>query len=406
MERTHPDDEGSLMAEEPLVNFDDEFYYDTPKFPLDFEGNPAYLPTDYAHPSWQKMTRWEDLDPRLRSEDVSWFWMHPNTNWKVWHIAGPREGTEGVVMAKGLSGVDDLEFEHRYSNGPYLIGAERERTDYQMGVVDIGFVINPPVNVNRKSSLTAQSGKMAMLTIEDSFRQSFSDTVPGFLGCWTRASGLRWIPAIKGAKWKRDSEKSPMANGNAVNILSTTLHMPWPLYAKMAITDEWRPDPVVIQRDGFARHTFSIANKGTFECAAKFIVRGTSRDDITIDGKKGYGVRIQNGTGGNMIPIPNLLSDDGDYVFVDTDPSRQTLTTELEPIDGQIYRTLRQSQFLELLLKPQLDAKLPIQRRIPGGIDFDAMIPPKSVAHIDVTHTNAEGSVEMIVPQYYRSSWS
>ncbi|AKF14520.1 hypothetical protein SEA_CAMBIARE_18 [Mycobacterium phage Cambiare] len=393
-----------MTSPEPLVNFDDDFYYDTPKFPNDFEGNPAYAPTDFAHPTWQKMTRWEDMGPKghiLRSEEPSWFWMHPATNWKVWHIAGPREGTEGVVMAKGLSGVDDLEFDHRYSNGPYMIGAERERTDYQMGVVDVGFVINPPANINRPAT-----GKIGMFAIADSFKRSFDDKIPGFLGCFTRQHGLRWIPAIKGAKWKRDADVSPTAHGNATDTISTTLHMPWPLYAKPALTDVWRPDQAVIARDGFARHTFSIANKGTFETAAKFVVRGTSRDDITIDGKKGYGVRIQNGTGGNMIPIPNLLPGDGQYMFVDTDPARQTLTTQLEPIDGQIYRTMRQSQFLQLLLKPELDAHLPAQRRIPGGIDFDVMIPPLTVAHIDVTHTNADGSVEMIVPQYYRSSWS
>jgi hypothetical protein len=403
MEQPDPNDSEQRMSEEPL-DFDDAFYYDIPKFPNDFEGNPAYAPTDWAHPSWQQMSNWNDLGPKghiLRGEDPQWVWMHPATNWKIWNISGPREGTEGVVMAKGLSGVDDLEFEHRYSNGPYLIGAELERTDYQMGVVDIGFVINANVNINRPAT-----GKSGMFLIEDSFRQSFSDEVPGFLGCFTRTHGWRFIPAIKGAKWKRDADKSPTALGNATNILSTTLHMPWPLYAKPAITDVWKPDWEVISRDGFAKHTFSIANKGTFETAAKFIIRGTSARDITIAGVAGYGTRVQNGTGGNMVPIPNLLEDDGRYVFVDTDPARQTLTTELEPIDGQIYKTLRQSQFLELLLRDTLDAKLPIQRRIPAGIDFDAMIPPRSVAHIDVTHTNPAGSVEMIVPQYYRSSWS
>lgn len=403
MERTHPNDSESLMTE-PLVNFDDPFYYDTPKFPDDFEGNPAYAPTDYAHPTWQRMTNWNDMGPKghwLRSEDPQWYWMHPRTNWKQWHISGPREGLEGVVMAKGLSGVDDMEFEHRYSNGPYLIGAERERTDYMMGTVDVGFVINPNANINRPAT-----GKSGMFLIEDSFRQSFSDTVPGFLGCFTRTHGFRWIPAIKGAKWKRDSEKSPTASGNATNILSTTLHMPWPLYAKRAITDTWKPRWDVIAEKGYDRHTFSIANKGTFDCSAKFIVRGTSNAHIEIDGKTDYGVRIQDGNGGKMVPIPNLLEDDGSYVFVDTDPARQTLTTELEPVDGQIYKYLRQSQFLEMLLKPQLDAKLPIQRRIPGGIDFDAVIPARSIAHIDVTHTNPAGSIEMIVPQYYRSSWS
>ena len=87
---------------------------------------------------------------------------------------------------------------------------------------------------------------------------------------------------------------SPTAHGNATNILSTTLHMPWPLYAKPAIIDAWKPDQDVIMRDGYDRHTFTIANKGTFETSAKFVIRGTSRDDITIDGKEGcVGTRLR-----------------------------------------------------------------------------------------------------------------
>ncbi|MCV7226055.1 hypothetical protein [Mycolicibacterium komossense] len=383
---------------------DDDFYFDEIKHPNDYLGNPAYAPVDLGHPSWQRMTRWEDMGKYgdiLRGEHPQWFWMHPATNWKVWHLAGPREGIEGVVLAKGLDGVYDLNFEQRYSNGPYLIGADRERTDYMMGVVDFGVVINPNANRNRPSG-----GFMAMHKIEDSFRRSFSDKVPGFLGSFTRDHGFRWIPAIKGGPWKVNSEKSPTSNGNTTSILSGTLHMPWPLFAKRAETEVWKPAQADIIRDGYAKHTFHIANKGTFEAAPKFIVRGTSKDSILIDGVVGHGVRIQDGNEGKYVPIPPLLPDDGDYMFVDTDQARQTLTTEKEPIDGQIYKTLRQSQFLELLLKPQLDAKLPAQRRTPGGIDFDNPIPERSVAHITVTHTNPNGSVEMILPQYYRSSWS
>lgn len=391
------------MSEAPFLG-DDDFYYDEIKYPNDYLGNPAYAPVDYGHPSWQRFTRWEDMGEWgdiLRGEDPQWVWMHPATNWKVWHLSGPREGIEGVVLAEGLDGVYDMEFEQRYSKGPYLIGAELERTDYMMGVVDFGVVINPNANRNRPSG-----GKMAMHRIEDSFRRSFSDKVPGFLGCFTRMHGWRFIPAIKGGKWRRDSRKSPTAHGNATNILSGTLHMPWPLFAKRAETEVWKPSQDDIIRDGYAKHTFHLPNKGTFESAPKFIIRGTSRDDITIDGKKGFGVRIQDGNEGKMVPIPNLLPDDGDYMFVDTDQSRQTLTTEKEPIDGQIYKHLRQSQFLELLLHDTLQAKLPAQRRVPGGIDFDNPIPERTVAHITVTHTNPFGSVEMILPQYFRASWS
>ncbi|AYD84602.1 minor tail protein [Mycobacterium phage Paito] len=383
---------------------DDDFYFDEIKHPNDYLGNPAYAPVDLGHPSWQRMTRWEDMGKYgniLRGESPQWVWMHPHTNWKVWHLSGPREGIEGVVLGEGLDGVHDLEFEHRYSKGPYLIGAERERTDYMMGVVDFAVWINPSANINRPAG-----GPFAMHKIEDSWRQSWSDTVPGFLGCFTRMHGWRFIPAIQGSKIRRDSRKSPTAHGNQSTLLSMTAHMPWPLFAKRALTEVWKPAQEDIIRDGYAKHTFHIPNRGTFESAPKFIVRGTSRDDITIDGKKGFGVRIQDGNEGKMVPIPPLLENDGDYIFVDTDQSRQTLTTEKEPIDGQIYKTLRQSQFLALLLNDKLQSHLPAQRRIPGGIDFDNPIPPRTVAHITVTHTNPSGSVEMILPQYFRASWS
>lgn len=384
--------------------FDGFYVDDMPAYQNDYLGNPAYLPADPAHPDWQRYSRWEDMGPRgdiLRGESPQWFWMHPHTNWKRWDLSGPREGIQGVVLAKGLTGVEDMEFEHRYSKGPYLIGAERERTDYMMGVVDFGVWINPTANINRPAG-----GVMGMSAIEDSFRRSFDEKVPGFLGSFTRNHGFRWIPAIKGAKWKRDSEKSPTAHGNQTSMLSGTLHMPWPLWAKRAKTETWSPDQMDIARDGYAKHTFHIANLGSFEACPKFIVRGESADDVMIDGKRGYGVRIQDGNDGKMVPIPNLLPFDGSFSFVDTDPARQTITTEKEPVDGQIWKTLRQSQFLELLLHDELDARLPAQRRIEGGIEFDNPIPPNTVAHITVTHTNVNGSVEMILPQYFKASSS
>jgi hypothetical protein len=388
----------------PFLGFDEDFYLDKITHPDDYLGNPAYSPVDYGHPSWQRMTRWDDMGKWghiLRAKDPQWVYMHPATNWKVWHIAGPREGIEGVVLAKGLDNIFDLEFEHRYSDGPYLIGAERERTDYKMGVVSMGVWINPTANINRPAG-----GPFAMHKIEDSWRQSWSDTVPGFLGCFTRMHGWRFIPCIKGGKFSRDAEVSPTAHGNETTLLNMVVHMPWPLFAKRAEIRVWKPKQEDIIRDGYARHTFRIANKGTWDTAPKFIIRGTSKSDIMIDGKNGPGIRIQDGIGGKMVPIPPLLAHDGASMFVDTDQSRQTLTTEKEPVDGQWWKYLRQSQFLQLLLRDTLDATLPAQRRTPGGIDFDNPIPARSRASITVTHTNAAGSITAIFPQYYRAPWS
>lgn len=370
-----------------------DFWYDEISHPNDYLGNPAYAPIDLGHPSWQKMTRWDDMGPNgdiLRGMDPQWVWMHPATNWKQWWLSGPREGTQGAVLGTNLDGILDVNFEHRYSEGPYMIGADRERTDYQKGVINLGVWIAPENNNCRNY------GPFAMQKIADSWRQSWSNTIPGFLGCFTRTHGWRFIPLIKGSAFKPDTTRSPTAFGNNALMYSMETHAPWPLYAKRAETRVWKATLDDIDEHGVATHVFQIPNRSTWEKTyPKFIVRGAG--DVTI----------QDGIGGRQVPMPTLHPDvDGSYMMIDTDPSVQTITTEKQPIDSQLNRYMRNSQFLELLAPNKVEKAKPAQRRIPGGIEFDNALPPRTVAHLKVTHTNWQGSITAICPQFYTASWS
>lgn len=376
-----------------------DFWIDNIEYPNDYRGEPAYGAPTPGHPSWQRMTRWDDLGPHgplLRGESPQWIWMHPATNWKIWDLSGPREGRQGVTLATDLDGVMDLDFEHRYSGGPYMVGTERERTDYKMRTVTLGVWINPSAPSFR-SNFGVQPGPFAMHMVEDSWRQSWSRTVPGMLGCFTRTHGWRFLALIQGERTKTDLRKSPTAYGNNAVLINITAHAPWPLLAKPAITRTWQATQDDVDAHGLATHVFTIPNRGTWQEGTypKYLVQGAG--DVTI----------QDGIEGKQVPLPTLHpKQDGSYMLVDTDPARQTIITEKQPIDTQLYKGLRNSQFLELLFHEQLEETLPAQRRIPGGIEFDNPIPPRTVAHLKVTHTNPQGSVSAIMPQYFESSWS
>ena len=153
----------------------DEWWLDPIKYEFDAYGNPLYNDENPAHPSWRRMTNWHDLGRNgeyLRSTKTKWVYIHPSNN-KVWHLAGPGQGREGVVLAKELEGIMQPDFEIRYSEGPYLIGAIPERVDYKRRRINLGVVIQPNGNVERPEEPNPFSYRL----IEDSWWSSWSETV-------------------------------------------------------------------------------------------------------------------------------------------------------------------------------------------------------------------------------------
>lgn len=371
----------------------DDWWLDPPKYPLDAEGNPIYAEENPAHPSWRKLTNWFDLGTNgeyLRSELTKWVYIHPSNN-KLWRLSGPGRGREGVALARELEGIMQPDFEHRYSGGPYLIGEKRERTDYKKRVINLGVHIQPNGNAERPEEANPFSYRL----IEDSWWSSWSKTVPGFLGSFTRTHGWRWLAVILGETTKTAVSIDPVGNGNNTMMWNMTLHAPWPFYSKRALTRVWESTlDGVVSGGGAAPGVISIANRGTWEAWPKFIVRGTGE------------ASIQDGVGGPMVKLPKLYDTDGSYMLVDTDPTKRTITTEKDPVDNETYKFLRNSQLLDMLLHDVTASHLPAQRRIPGGIGFNGKIPPRTVAHLKVSHTNQYGSITCIMPQNYEMAWS
>ena len=371
----------------------DEWWLDPIKYEFDAYGNPLYNDENPAHPSWRRMTNWHDLGRNgeyLRSTKTKWVYIHPSNN-KVWHLAGPGQGREGVVLAKELEGIMQPDFEIRYSEGPYLIGAIPERVDYKRRRINLGVVIQPNGNVERPEEPNPFSYRL----IEDSWWSSWSETVPGYLGSFTRTHGWRWLKVLLGESSKTAVSIDPTAHDNNSMQWNMAIDAPWPMYAKRSLTKKWStiPNPDAMFKGIYEGH-IKIANRGTWPSHPKYLITG--HGDVTI----------QDGNEGKIVKLPRFYREDGDFMLIDTDDSKRTVTTQKDPVDGQLYKFLRNSQLLDIVLHDVTSRRLPAQRRIPGGIGFDNVIPPRTVANIKVTHTNPAGTVTCIMPQHYRMAWS
>lgn len=383
------------MTDDDAKGFNDDWWLDPITHELDAYGNPAYGPENPTHPGWRRFTRWEDLGRNgeyLRSIMTKWAYVHPSNN-KVWHLAGPGRGREGVVLARELEGVMQPEFDIRYSEGPYLVGANPERVDYKRRRINLGVVVQPNANAERPEEPNPFSYRL----IEDSWWSSWSEEVPGFLGCFTRTHGWRWLKVLLAEASKTAIPTDPVANGNNTMQWNMAIDAPYPMFAKRSLTRTWRasdelnPDPM---DTSVKRGIIKIANRGTWPAAPKFLITG--HGDVTIE----------DGNEGKTVKLPRFYESDGDFMLVDTDPTKRTITTQKDPVDAQLYKYLRNSQLLDILLHDVTSSRLPAQRRIPGGVGFDNEIEPRTVANINVTHTNPRGTITCIMPQQFKMAWS
>lgn len=368
-----------------------DFEYPNIDYPNDPHGNPRYPEPDPRHPSWQRLSNWFDLGRNgalLRSMETTWVYVHPY-NWRVWHLAGPRAGREGANLATSLEGVMQPEFEIKYQSGVYMIGAEAERVDYDKRTIQLG------VWIAGGTAAANMPGPFRYRMIDDAWWSSWSNEVPGYLGCFTRTHGWRWIQVLMGEATKGPLKTDPVAFGNNAALWNIVAHAPYPMYAKRSLTAKWKSSAeLVAAGDGVARGTIAIANRGTWRNHPKFIVTGRGK------------VSVQDGIGGKMVALPEFYDSDGAYMMVDTDPTRQTITTANEPVDDKLAKFLSNSQLLEAMFHDQVQKAIPAQRRVEGGVLFDQSIPPRTVAHLRVEHSNPQGTVTCVMPQHYRMAWS
>ncbi len=362
------------------------------------DGTPIYAPVDARHPGWQRFTSWGDLGPwgrQLRGRETKIVYLSPDGA-RLYNLAGSWAGKEGVILDEKLKGSMHVPFEQRYSAGSWAIGEDHERTDYRKRVLNFGIGIGP--HIAYLAAKRYPDNEFAYRMMEERWWADWPEhhgDPAGFLGEFTRTHGWRWIRVRYGDANDQELDRDPVAHGNNQQWWSMTVHGAFPFYSKRPFIRTWVNDDLNAQINGRNHGVIPVVNRGDWPQYPKFIVEGAGE------------VTLQDGATDRMVKLPKILPGDG-MILVDTDPGKRTLTGSKDPVDNLLKRLVRNSEILDYLLGDltEADSGLPIGRRMPGGIDFTASIPPKTTAGLRVTHTNPNGKITAVVPQWYKMGFA
>jgi hypothetical protein len=223
--------------------------------------------------------------------------------------------------------------------------------------------------------------------IEANWWDAWPHDTPGWLGCHTKFGGWRWAQVQLAEAVKTSMSSDPTMFGNNIMHWDMKLLACKPWYAKRTLYETWTAHPDTVAAHGFDSETISIANRGHLPQWPVFVVSGPGQ------------VYVQDGMTDRMVKLPLLSADDG-YVLVDTDPANRTLTGSKDPVDNLFFDIIRQSKILDFFLHDIAALGLPVWRR-GGDVRFMSQIPPRTIANIKVQHSNANGTVTVLVPQRF-----
>lgn len=361
-------------------------------------------------------TDFDALPPRLTGLETKIVYVgvpDPKLNGerRFWNLAGNNAGKEGLCLAPRMQGFMHTPFQTLTSEGPYMLGAHYERTDWKKREINLGVMVGVKFE-------PATSFRYRML--EERWWSSWSPTEDGYLGCFTRTHGWRWLRVRLAEEPKDAMELDPVAFGNNFMQWSMTILATQPFWTKRKEVATWTnhastgtayyilmtymqdiieefqdvllgtPGNVnLVPGKDIGEGVIKIANRGTEVAWPKFIVSSPGK------------AWIQDGDG-RMVKLPLLKWEDG-YMLVDTDPTARTLTCATDPVDPLFYQLARRSQFLDFLLHDELVSTLPVWRRTTERF----MVPygPKQVHNIKVYHSEPNGTISCIMPQRFTMAW-
>lgn len=342
-----------------------------------------------------------------------------------WELNGKYAGAQGIMAGPTFSGLMHAPFDLKIDSGAYETGGTWQRTDWNPKTMGMQAMVNvggPQGNAN--------SFEYRML--EHVWWNSWDTDNDGWLGVYTRTHGWRFIPVRLANMSKTAFEIDPAENNQCFMEWDMDIIALYPFYAKRSISQTWTNsaatstawneivdtitsvlDTLISLLGPLAQgssqvladklpgrlvgsHTFSIANKGTWDCYPKYIV---SSPGIAW---------IQNGWNADgspqMLQLPLLTPEDG-YVLVDTDPDARTLTCVTDPIDPLFMQILQNSSLLEILLGPEINSTKPIWQQMKYSFTEAALIPAQTVANLTAWHSEHDGTVTCIMPQQYKMAW-
>lgn len=353
------------------------------------ELQPIYQPQNPRWPGWQKNTNWEWATQMLTAESTKMVWVGPNLKW--WDLAGNLRGRQGVIATNEITGVGLAPWEHKFSEGPYIAGAQLERTDIRKRIITFGAILNP--NQNRMDKRKYNSS-FKYRRIETEWWQSFSKEKFGYLGFFTRSTGWRWIKCILNSDSSSGSHSlDPVAHGNNSVTYDMSLVAVDPYFYKLPFYKTWNNTPELIARgkDGFGEGRITLANRGTIATSPLYIVTCPGQA-ILGDGPD------------RMIEMVETSTADK-YYMVDTNENMKTITGATDPVDNPFYRFIRQAGLADFFLHDLAAQGLPLWRRWDEPMEFEYAAGAGQAITARVKHDYPDGEVTMILPQRYETAW-
>lgn len=386
-----------------------------------------------------------------------------------WDLSGTNSGKQGLNLAPHVTGLMHTPFQTLFSEGPYQIGSTYERTDYKKRIVNFGVMVGNSYapDTSFRYRMLEQRWWASWSETEDGYLGVFTRT-HGWRWIRVRladdpktameldpaafennfmqwdmsvvAPYPYWCKRIETQTWTNKLDTATGMAGVVDKVLETITGLPvvgatvqYLLQVGVAIVRgalnlvSWVEDAlqgiwhslvhligipgndytnahdhplaqalmevILLPGKEIGEGHIALPNRGTVAQYPKFLVSAP-----------GF-AWIQDGIDGDMIALPLLTDADGSMVYVDTDPTKRTLTGAKDPVDPQFLKILRNSQLIEFLLHDVIDVTEPLWKRM-NGKGFQNKIPPRSMANLKVRHSEHGGTITALLPQHYRMAYA
>lgn len=334
------------------------------------------------------------LPYRLKGMNTHAVYLSPTND--VLNLAGPNAGREGVRFASQVVGDQQWPFEQVITNSPYIMGGLLERTNIPQREYNVGVIIG-----SHAPPMTEYQYRMA----EDHFWSTQDENNDGWLGVYTRFSGWRWDPVRPLKTVSTPQKMDSTAYGNNASQWDLTWVATRPYFTKPALhrtflASEAGPPkpppegPLLTLIDELIGNTYywgtlPIANRGDLPSHVVYFVSSPGQ------------AIVQDNDSARLVPLPFTSPSVGTYMC-DTEAGHRTLTAANDPQDNLLFDLIRQSVILEFFLSGIADEGLPLALRFNNR--FIYQIPPKTVCHFTVGHTEPNGVIVAMVSQRYKRS--
>jgi hypothetical protein len=303
-------------------------------------------------------------------------------NGEVWHLNGPNAGREGVRFAQNLQGEHHLFFEQVVTESAYQFGATIERVNYLARKINLRVFIGRPGMNN-----------ITYRACEDHFWAGQDEQLGGWLGVFTRFSGMRWIRVFPMKTVDTAQKMDPVAYDNNQAIWDINWICPVPYYSTPSLlTSPWLANKAgAPDKDGFYHGTLAIPNMGDIGSYVEYLLTDCAGTVV-----------LQDNIMERTQTVSPIFAADG-QITVDTDPTKKTLVSENDPHDDEFYKVLRAAGLLNFLLTPTqaLSGEALWLRQY---IRFIYQTPPKTVAHLHVKANNPDAQIVARMSQRFKRS--